>query len=134
MYVVLFWTDYRKENEIRIHRVFQDRDQAIEEAQKFYIPPREFRITRIECEESAQNHEPTWNSSVPESWWNEPVSDEFAERDVATEYSSCVSGSVWGGEVLLNKHCWVSPQHTSTYQNGACCLSWSPIVTVVEVP
>lgn len=51
MYLVLFVTDYRKENETKAHKIFSNQEAAVEEAKKFTDPPAAFRGEQDELED-----------------------------------------------------------------------------------
>ena len=54
MYLVLFVTDYRKENESKAHKVFGTFEAAMEEAKKFTNPPAPFK--EMDQEEEGMEH------------------------------------------------------------------------------
>lgn len=115
MFLVLFVTDYRKENESKAHKLFATLEAAIAEAKKFTDPPAEFREEKDELnDDGTVSLEETRDTSDGSRFeWE----------------SSFVQDSLYTGS------CIVSYEATTTYERGACSgMSWSPVVTVVKVP
>ena len=74
MFLVLFVTDYRKENESKAHKLFSSLKAAIVEAKKFTDPPAEFRqekdelnadgsVSLEETRDTSDNSRFEWESS-----------------------------------------------------------------------
>ena len=119
VYVVVFVTDVRKENETKVHRVFRSKDAAIAEAKKFTDPPDAFRDREDEALCSAG-----WSAKAREDEESRNRSGIYKWEHTGFAYS--VDPPVYSAT------CKVAFEHNATYEGGAANMSWTPVVVVVK--
>lgn len=108
MYLVLFITDYRKEHDFRAHKVFSTKEAAIEEAKKFTNPP----------------------PDIYQDDDDEEGDDGGATTTFEWEYTCPSTPRLFEGKCKVPSY----SEKGRAYEGGAVAnMSWTPVVTVVEV-